>query len=89
MKFDIDTKQAVILLLALVLFVIALSKFGWVVLFINALIALIVLKLLSWLGVKIKIDIFSILIAVLWGIPGVLIMMFLALMGIAFTEKKK
>ena len=88
MKFDIDTKQAVILLLALILFLIALSKFGWIVLFINALIALIVLKLLSWLGVKIKIDMFSILIAVLWGIPGVLIMMFLALTGIAFSEKK-
>ncbi len=83
----IDIKQAAVLLLALILFLIALSKFGWVVLFINALIALVVLKLLSWLGVKIRIDMFSILIAVLWGIPGVLIMMFLALTGIAFKEK--
>jgi hypothetical protein len=84
----IDIKQAAVLLLALILFLIALSKFGWVVLFINSLVALIVLKVLSWLGVKIKIDMFSILIAVLWGMPGVLIMMFLALTGIAFKEKK-
>ncbi len=53
----------------------------------NSLIALVVLKLLSWLGVKIRIDMFTILIAVLWGVPGVLILMFLALTGIAFKEK--
>ena len=81
-------EQIAILVFAAILFLIALGRFGWVVLFLNSLIALIVLKLLSWLGVKIKIDMFSILITVLWGIPGVLILMFLALTGIAFTEKK-
>jgi|GEM_PF-1356220 len=84
-----NTKEIIVLIIAAVLFLIALSKFGWVVLFINSLIALVVLKLLSWLGVKIRIDMFTILIAVLWGVPGVLILMFLALTGIAFSEKKK
>ena len=81
-------EQILILIVAAALFLIALSKFGWYILFLNSLIALIVLKLLSWLGVKIKINMFSILITVLWGIPGVLILMFLALTGLAFTEKK-
>ncbi len=85
----VNTKEIIILILAAVLFLIALSKFGWIVLFLNSLIALIVLKLLSWLGVRIRIDIFTILITVLWGIPGVLILMFLALTGIAFSEKNK
>ena len=80
-------EQILILILAAVLFLVALEKFGWVALFVNSLVALFVLKILSWLGVKIKIDIFSILIAVLLGIPGVLILMFLALTGIAFREK--
>ncbi len=82
-----NAKEIIVLIIALVLFLLALSKFGWVVLFINSLIALVVLKLLSWLGVKIRIDMFTILIAVLWGVPGVLILMFLALTGIAFKEK--
>ena len=82
-----NAKEIIVLIIAAILFLVALSKFGWVVLFINSLIALVVLKLLSWLGVKIRIDMFTILIAVLWGVPGVLILMFLALTGIAFREK--
>lgn len=87
MKFD--WKQILVVLIAIILFLIALSKFGWVVFFINSIIALLLLKILSWLGVKIKVDMITILIVVLAGIPGLLILMLLALTGIAFTEKKK
>jgi len=89
MKNGIDWKQVLVILLAIVLFLIALSRFGWVILFINSLIALVLLKVLSWLGVKIKVDMITILIVVLAGIPGLLILMLLALTGIAFNEKKK
>lgn len=89
MKNGIDWKQVLIVLLAIVLFLMALSRFGWVILFINSLVALILLKVLSWLGVKIRVDMITVLIVVLAGIPGLLILMLLALTGIAFTEKKK
>jgi len=89
MKSDIDWKQIVVILIAVILFLVALSRFGWVILFISSIIALLLLKILSWLGVKIRIDMITILIVVLAGIPGLLILMLLALTGIAFNEKKK
>lgn len=89
MKNGIDWKQAAVVVLAVILFLLALSRFGWVILFINSLIALVLLKILSWLGVKIRVDMITILIVVLAGIPGLLILMLLALTGVAFAEKKK
>jgi len=89
MKFDIDWKQVTVIAIAIILFLLALSRFGWIILFINSIIALLLLKILSWLGVKIRVDMITLLIVVLAGIPGLLILMLLALTGIAFTEKKK
>jgi hypothetical protein len=89
MKSDIDWKQIAVILIAVILFLAALTRFGWVILFISSIIALLLLKILSWLGVKIRIDMITILIVVLAGIPGLLILMLLALTGIAFNENKK
>lgn len=80
-------KEIILLMLALVFFWYALQALGPLALFINSVIALIILKVLSWLGIKIQINIWTILITVLWGIPGVLILMFLSLTGIAFRGR--
>ena len=79
--------ELILLVLALVFFWYALQTLGAVTLFINSVIALVVLKLLGWLGIKIEINIWTLLITVLGGIPGVLILMFLSLTGIAFRGR--
>ena len=79
--------ELILLVLAIIFFWFALQTLGPVALFINAVIALIVLKVLGWLGIKIQISIFTVLITVIFGIPGVLILMFLALTGIAFRDR--
>ncbi len=80
--------ELIMLVLAAIFFFVALSKFGWVVLFINMVIALIVLKLLGWLGVRIRIDAFTLLFVVLGGIPAVVILAFLVLTGLGFKERR-
>ncbi|MCP4648002.1 MAG: hypothetical protein GY852_09775, partial [bacterium] len=76
--------ELILLVLAIIFFWFALQALGPVALFINSIIALIALKVLGWLGIRIQISIFTVLITVIFGIPGVLILMFLALTGIAF-----
>jgi hypothetical protein len=80
--------ELVLLVLAILSFLYALGVFGPVALLINSVIALIALKILGWLGIRIQISIWSILIIVFWGIPGLLILMFLALTGIAFRDRR-
>ena len=80
-------KELILLGLAIIFFFYALQMFGPLALFINAVVALIVLKLLSFLGIKIEISIWTLLITVIWGIPGVLVLMFLSLTGIAFRGR--
>ncbi len=80
-------KELILLVLAVIFFWYALELFGPMALFINSLIALIALKLLGWLGIKIEISIWTLLITVIWGVPGVLVLMFLALTGIAFRGR--
>lgn len=80
-------KELILLVLSIIFFWYALEALGPVALFINSIIALIALKLLGWLGIKIQITIWTILITVIWGIPGVLILMFLSLTGIAFRGR--
>jgi hypothetical protein len=79
--------ELVLLVLAVISFLYALSVFGPVALLINSVIALVALKILGWLGIRIRISLWSILIIVFWGIPGLLILMFLALTGIAFRDR--
>ena len=80
--------ELILLVLAILSFLWALGVFGPVALLINSIIALIALKILGWLGIRIQINIWTILIIVVWGIPGVLVLMFLALTGIAFRDRR-
>jgi hypothetical protein len=76
-----------LVILAAIVFFSILNAWGpWVIL-LNIKIALIALKLLGWLGIRIKINIWSILIVLIGGIPGLLILVFLSVTGIAFRGK--
>ncbi len=76
-----------LIILALLLFLVVWSKWGPIALLINTVIALIALKLVGWLGIKIEISIWTILILLIGGIPGLLVLMFLSVTGIAFRGK--
>lgn len=77
-----------LLLLALILFLAIWSAWGPVPLLINTVIALIALKLVGWLGIRIAINIWSIIILLLGGVAGLLILIFLSVSGIAFKGKR-
>ena len=77
----------VLLIIALILFFAILKGWGPWALLLNIIIALVALKLLGWLGIRIKINIWSILIVLIGGIVGLLILIFLSVTGIAFKEK--
>lgn len=76
-----------LIVLALVLFAAIWSSWGPVPLLINTVIALVALKLIGWLGIKIEVNIWSILILLIGGIPGLLALIFLSVTGIAFKAK--
>lgn len=76
-----------LIILAVILFIGIWSSWGPVALLINTVIALIALKIIGWLGIKIAINIWSILILLIGGIPGLLILIFLSVTGIAFKGK--
>ena len=79
--------QLVMLVLAAVTFFYAFDMFGPIPLLINAVLALIALKIIGFLGIKIETSWWTILILLLWGLPGLLVLMFLALTGIAFRGR--
>ncbi|MFN7990696.1 MAG: hypothetical protein U0R44_00910 [Candidatus Micrarchaeia archaeon] len=79
--------NAVLLIAALLVFLAVWSSWGPIALLINTIIALVALKLVGWLGIKIEIGIWSILILLIGGIPGLLILIFLSVTGIAFRGK--
>ncbi len=76
-----------LIILAVILFLGVWNAWGPIILLVNTVIALIALKILGWLGIKIKINIWSILILLFGGIPGLLILIFLSVTGIAFKGK--
>lgn len=76
-----------LIILAVILFLGIWSAWGPVALLVNTVIALIALKIIGWLGIKIAINIWSILILLIGGIPGLLILIFLSVTGIAFKGK--
>lgn len=80
--------NVILLVLALVLFLGAWNAWGPGPLLISTLIALVALKLVGWLGIRIEINIWSILIVLLGNIPGLLILIFLSVTGIAFRPKR-
>ena len=79
----------VFVVLALILFALQWISLGPVGLLISIIIALVALKLVGWLGIRIEINIWSILICIIGGIGGLLILIFLSVTGIAFKGKRK
>jgi hypothetical protein len=77
------------LAIALVIFVLIWTAKGPIWLLFSTIFALIALKLIGWLGIRIEINIWSILILLIGGIPGLLILIFLSITGIAFKGKKR
>ena len=77
----------IVLVLALILFIGIWNAWGPAALLLNTLIALMALKLLGYLGIKIEISICSVLITLIGGIPGLLVLIFLSVTGIAFKGK--
>ncbi len=76
-----------LLILALILFVGIWSSWGPGPLLVNTIIALIALKLVGWLGIKIEVNIWSILLLLMGGVPGLLVLIFLSVTGIAFRGR--
>ena len=72
------------LLIALVLFAMIWSAKGPFWLLLNTILALIALKVIGWLGIRIEINIWSILIVAIGGLPGLLLVLLLNLLGMAF-----
>jgi hypothetical protein len=79
--------NVVLIIIALLLFLAIWNAWGPVALLINTVIALIALKIVGWLCIKIETNIWSILILLIGGIPGLLILIFLSVTGIAFKGK--
>jgi len=77
----------ILLILAAILFIGIYNAWGPIPLLINTVIALVALKLVGWLGIKIEVNIWSILICLIGGIPGLLVLMFLSITGLGFRGK--
>ncbi|MBU0527825.1 hypothetical protein KKE92_05055 [Candidatus Micrarchaeota archaeon] len=77
----------ILLFFAFVLFAIIWNAWGPIPLLINTVVALVALKIIGWLGIKIAINIWSIIILLVGGIPGLLVLIFLSVTGIAFKGK--
>jgi len=60
---------------------------GPIGLLISIVVALIALKLVGFLGIRIPVTLWSLLICILFGIPGLLVMMILSVTGIAFRGR--
>ncbi|MBN2121589.1 pro-sigmaK processing inhibitor BofA family protein [Candidatus Micrarchaeota archaeon] len=76
--------KLVLLVLSIAALVYALDVFGPTTLIANSLIALIALKIIGFLGIKIEINLWTLLILVFWGIPGLIVLGLLSLSGLAF-----
>ena len=79
--------NVILLILAVILFIGIYHAWGPVPLLINTVIALVALKLIGWLGVKIEVNVWSVLICLIGGIPGLLILMFLSITGLGFRGR--
>lgn len=77
----------ILLIIAAAIFIGIYHAWGPIPLLVNTLIALAALKLVGWLGIRVEINIWSILICLIGGIPGLLVLIFLSITGIAFRAK--
>jgi len=81
-------KEIISLLLMAIVALLMFQHFGPWALLINILVALIALKLVGWLGIRIVVNFWSIAIVILGGVVGFLLVLFLSITGIAFSAKK-
>jgi hypothetical protein len=81
------TMNVLLIVLALILFLAVWNALGPVALLISTIIALIALKIVGWLGIRIQTNIWSILVLLIGGVPGLLVLIFLSVTGIAFRGK--
>ena len=79
--------RLIVTIVGLFFFFGAYQALGPIPLLISVLIALLALKLLGFLGIRIPITLWSVLICILFGIPGLLVMMLLSITGIAFKGR--
>jgi hypothetical protein len=80
--------NVILLIIALLLFAAVWNAWGPIPLLVNTIIALVALKLMGWLGIRIDVNIWSILIVLIGGIPGLLVLIFLSVTGLGFRPKK-
>jgi hypothetical protein len=79
--------KLVLLILSFAAVMYALGVFGPAALLVNSAIALVALKIIGFLGIKIEVNVWTLLIIVFWGIPGLIVVGLLALSGLAFRGK--
>ncbi len=83
------TINTLLIIFAILLFISIYISLGLTPLIISTIIAFIALKIVRWFGIRIPIDIWSILILLAGGILGLLIMILLNITGIAFRGKRR
>lgn len=79
--------NVILLILAAILFIAIWKAWGPIPLLVNTIIALIALKLVGWLGIRIDVNVWSLLICLIGGIPGFLVLIFLSVTGLGFRGK--
>jgi hypothetical protein len=81
-------KEIISLVLMAIVALLMFQHFGPWALLINIIVALVALKLVGWLGVRIEVNFWSIAIVILGGVVGFLLVLFLSITGLAFSAKK-
>ena len=79
--------RLVIALIGLWFMFIMYTVLGPIGLLISIVVALLALKIVGFLGIKIPVTLWSVLVCILFGIPGLLVMMVLSVTGIAFRGR--
>jgi|GEM_PF-2537634 len=76
-----------IAIIGILFFIGMYQTLGPIPLLISIVVALLALKLIGFLGIRIPVTLWSVLICILFGIPGLLVMMLLSITGIAFKHR--
>ena len=79
--------EIIALVLMCIVAILMLQHFGPWGLLINILVALVALKLVGWLGIRIQVNFWTLSIVILGGVVGFLLVLFLAVTRIAFYER--
>lgn len=82
-------KELVSLVLMAIVALLLLQHFGPWALLLNIIIALVGLKLVGWLGIRVEVNFWSLAIVIIGGIIGFLLVLFLSISGIAFCGRRR